>query len=104
MRYYFIVVSQDFLFHQEPIEEIMRERINHYNALKKEIDFCVTKDLGFLVDNELSYIRQAVTKPSAAIISLNPRFIDWLKLRVQYGMKGSFFSASEKRRDCFFPK
>lgn len=96
MRHYFIIVSQDFLFHQEPVEEIIRERINHYNALKKEIDFYVTQDLGFLDSNELKSVRQAVIKPSIAVISLNPKFIDWLKLRIQYGVKGSFMSFAMK--------
>lgn len=102
MRYYFIAVSQDFLFHQEPIEEIIRERINHYNSLKKEIDFYVTKDLGFLSSDELKYIQREIVKPPAAIISLNPRFIDWLKLRIQYGVKGSFVSLSVKHPNSLF--
>lgn len=102
MRYYFIVVSQDFLFHQEPVEEIIRERINHYNALKKEIDFCVTKDLGFLDNSELTYIRKTIAKPSVAVISLNSKFIDWLKLRIQYGVKGSFTSSSLKEVNSLF--
>lgn len=97
MRYYFIVASQDFLFHQEPIEEIIRERIGHYHALKKEIDFYVTKDLAFLSSDKLEYIRQEIVKPPAAIISSNPRFIDWLKLRIQYGVKGTFVSYSVNR-------
>lgn len=101
-RYYFIVVSKDFLFHQEPIEEIIRERINHYNALKKEIDFCVTTKLEFLNSDTLEYVKHNLVKPSAAIISLNPRFIDWLKLRIQYGIKGSFVSSTVKQYNCLF--
>lgn len=102
MRYYFLVASQDFLFYQEPIEEILRERIRHYKSIKKDIDFGFTTNLDFLDDPELNYIKENLIKPSAAVVSLNPKFIDWLKLRVQYGMKGSFISSSLKRYDSLF--
>lgn len=101
-RYYFIVASQDFLFCQEPVEEIIRERMSHYNALKKDIDFCVTTDLGFLAIDELQGVKQKINKPLAAIISLNPRFVDWLKLRIQYGIKGSFISSDDWLRSKMF--
>lgn len=92
IRYYFLVASQDFLFSQEPIEEILRERLRHYDALKKDIDFCLTTNLSFLMKPDLLSLREELIKPSAAIISLNPQFINWLKLRVHYGICGSFLS------------
>ena len=92
-HYYFIVASRDFLFCQEPVEEIIRERMSHYNALRKDIDFCVTTNLGFLAGDDLQNIKRKINKPLVAIISLNPRFINWLKLRIQYGIKGSFISS-----------
>lgn len=92
IQYYFLVASQDFLLYQEPIEEILRERINHYKNLNKDIDFGVTTNLSFLNDPDLKYIKIQLLKPSAAIISLNPKFIDWLKLRIHYAIKGSFLS------------
>lgn len=95
VRYYFLVASQDFLLYQEPIEEILRERIRHYRAIKKDIDFCFTTNLDFLNISDIKYIRSSLTKPSAALISLNPKFIDWLKLRIQYGVKGSFLGSSD---------
>ena len=94
IRYYFLVASKDFLFYQEPIEEILRERIKHYYALKKEIDFGITTNLDFLNTPDLEIVRKQLTKPSAAVISLNPRFIDWLKLRIHYAVTGSFTSSS----------
>ena len=97
IRYYFLIASQDFLFYQEPVEEILRERMNHYSALNKEIDFFATVNLDFLNRPDLEFVKQKLTKPSAAIISLNPKFIDWLKLRVQYGIKGSFVSSDIKK-------
>nr|AYR05955.1 hypothetical protein [Lithothamnion sp.] len=94
IQYYFLVASQDFLLYQEPIEEILRERINHYKNLNKDIDFAFTTNLSFLDDPDLKYIKKQLLKPSAAIISRNPQFINWLKLRIHYAIKGSFLSAS----------
>ncbi len=94
IQYYFLVASQDFLLYQEPIEEILRERINHYKNLNKDIDFGVTINLSFLDDPDLKYVKKQLLKPSAAIISLNPQFINWLKLRIHYAITGSFLSAS----------
>lgn len=94
IRYYFLVASKDFLFYQEPIEEILRERIKHYRTLKKEIDFGITTDLDFLNVPDLENVKKQLVKPSVAVISLNPRFIDWLKLRTHYAIKGSFLSSS----------
>lgn len=94
IRYYFFVATQDFLLHQEPIEEILRERISHYRNLQKNIDFCITSNLSFLNTPELEFVKKQLVKPGVAIISLNPRFIDWLKLRVTYGIKGTFCSIS----------
>lgn len=91
IRYYFLVATQDFLLRQEPIEEILRERIRHYKNLQKDIDFCLTTDLCFLNSPDLEVVKRQLTKPGIAIISLNPRFIDWLKLRIHYAIKGSFF-------------
>lgn len=93
-RYYFLIASKDFLFFQEPIEEILRERIRHYFSINKNIDFCLTTDLNFLEASSLKPIKNNLVKPSAAIVSLNPKFIDWLKLRVHYGITGSFTSSS----------
>lgn len=102
IRYYFLIASQDFLFIQEPVEEILRERIKHYHALKKEIDFGLTTDLEFLNSPDLKIIKQQLIKPSAAIVSLNPKFIDWLKLRIHYAIKGSFVSPSVQKYNTIF--
>lgn len=93
IRYYFLLASKDFLLYQEPIEEILRERIRHYHTIKKNIDFCFTTNLDFLSFSDLQHIEKDLAIPSAAIISSNPKFIDWLKLRMQYGVKGTFVSS-----------
>jgi len=102
VRYYFLVASQDFLFYQEPVEEILRERIKHYYTIDKDIDFGLTTDLDFLDAPDLYSIKKQLIKPSAAIISLNPKFIDWLKLRIHYAVTGSFISSSVRDYNKLF--
>jgi hypothetical protein len=93
IRHYFLIATRDFFLYQEPIEEILRERIRHYNNLEKDIDFCLTANLSFLNSPDLRIIEKQLIKPSVAIVSLNPKFIDWLKLRTNYAIKGSFMSS-----------
>ena len=104
IRYYFLVASLDFLLYQEPIEEILRERIKHYYAIKKDIDFYFTTNLIFLDQPDLKHLKKKLYKPSAAVISLNPKFINWLKLRVHYGVKGSFLSANQQYTELLLSK
>lgn len=94
IRYYFLLATQDFLLRQEPIEEILRERIRHYKSLNKDIDFWVTNDLSVLDGVSLGIVKKQLTKPSIAIVSLNSKFIDWLKLRIHYVFKGSYVTSS----------
>lgn len=94
IRYYFLLATQDFLLRQEPIEEILRERIRHYKSLNKDIDFWLTTDLSFLDIVSLGIVKKQLVKPSVAIVSLNPKFIDWLKLRIHYAFKGSYVTSS----------
>lgn len=98
-RYYFLIASTDFLFFQEPIEEILRERIRYYFFIGKNIDFCLTTNLDFLDAPSLKQIQESIVKPSAAVVSLNPKFIDWLKLRIHYGITGSFVSSSFQEKN-----
>lgn len=104
IRYYFLIASQDFLFFQEPVEEILRERMKHYNLLKKEIDFGLTTNLDFLNQPDLKNIKSQLMKPSAAIISLNPKFINWLKLRMHYVIIGSFVTSSVRQYNSLSSK
>ena len=101
-RYYFLIASKQFLLHQEPVEEVLRERLRYYSYIKKEVDFYFTTNLDFLENADLVHLKQSLTLPSAAIISLDPQFIDWLKLRIQYGIQGSFVSSSVKISNNLF--
>ena len=92
--YYFAIASQDFLLNEEPIEEILRERTNHYESINKYIDFWFITNPLFINASSMSQIKKQLLKPSAAIISLNPRFIQWLKLRLVFVITGNFQSPS----------
>lgn len=93
--YYFAIASQDFLLHEEPVEEVLRERIDHYQNIQKIIDFWLVMNPSFVNAPEMTKIKKQLTKPSAAIISENKIFINWLKLRLGFVIVGEFRSPSE---------
>jgi hypothetical protein len=93
-RYYFAIASQDFLLNEEPVEEVLRERINHYKSIKKIIDFWLVMNPSFVHAPEMIKIKKQLIKPSAAIISEDRTFINWLKLRLGFVLVGEFMSPS----------
>nr|YP_010873092.1 Ycf54 [Nemalion vermiculare]WGV34442.1 Ycf54 [Nemalion vermiculare] len=94
--YYFAIASQDFLLHEEPLEEVLRERINHYKNIEKVIDFWLIVNPEFINATEMASIKKQLTKPSAAILSHNKTFIEWLKLRFGFVITGEFESPSNE--------
>ncbi len=93
--YYYVLASQKFLLEEEPLEEVLRERTRDYQEKNKAIDFWLVKQPAFLEAPELAEIKAKCPQPSAAIISTNPQFITWLKLRLEYVIKGEFQAPSE---------
>lgn len=98
--YYYILASQKFLLEEEPFEEVLRERTNDYQEKKKEIDFWLVKQPAFLASPELAEVKAKCPQPSVAVISTNHQFITWLKLRLEYVIKGEFESPSESIPDA----
>lgn len=92
--YYYILASQRFLLQEEPLEEVLKERTRHYHEQEKEIDFWLVKQPAFLQTREMAQIKAKCPQPSAAIISTNPQFITWLKLRLEYVLTGQFQAPS----------
>nr|YP_010336601.1 hypothetical protein MW557_pgp087 [Rhodospora sordida]UNJ15007.1 hypothetical protein [Rhodospora sordida] len=88
--YYFTVASKQFLLEEEPVEEILRERLYFYQKNNIPVDFWLTQNSSILGMPELSSIKSSVKSDLAAIISTNPHFINWLKLRLQYVFTGTF--------------
>lgn len=93
-NYYFAVASKSFFLDQEPIEEILRERVNYYRNSNKEIDFWFILDPDFSFTSEERNNSQRSEKSLAAIVSLDQEFIKWLKLRTVFVSIGNFQSTS----------
>ena len=92
--YYYVLASQKFLLVEEPLEEVLKERRRDYTEKNKEIDFWLVLQPAFLEAPEMSAIKAKCPQPAAAIISTNPQFITWLKLRLEYVLTGEFSTPS----------
>ncbi|MDX2216423.1 MAG: DUF2488 family protein [Oculatellaceae cyanobacterium bins.114] len=93
--YHYVLTSQKFLLEEEPIEEVLRERTRYYHEQEKEIDFWLVTQPAFLEAPELAAVKAQCPQPAAAIISTNPQFITWLKLRLEFVLTGEFQSPSD---------
>nr|YP_009510967.1 hypothetical protein [Hydropuntia rangiferina]AXI96640.1 hypothetical protein [Hydropuntia rangiferina]UAD87323.1 hypothetical protein [Hydropuntia rangiferina] len=91
-EYYFAIASKNFLMNEEPIEEILRERTNHYKNIKKDIDFWFITNRNLIKSLNLNTIQDKLSADYAAIISLDPKFIQWIKLRIGFVAIGKFKS------------
>nr|QCI04855.1 hypothetical protein [Bornetia secundiflora] len=93
-NYYFALATQNFLINEEPIEEILRERILYYKNFKKNIDFWFVMNPDFLQNSHIDNFNYNKSSSYAAIVSSNPKFIQWLKLRIGFVATGYFKSES----------
>lgn len=93
--YHYALASQRFLFEEEPLDEVFKERYRNYEENNKEVDFWLVKQPAFIESPALKTIKAKCPQPCAAIISTNPQFIQWLKLRLEYVAVGEFESPSE---------
>lgn len=93
--YHYVLASQTFLLEEEPIDEVIRERTRNYQEREKEIDFWVVKQPAFLEAPEMNAIKNQCPQPAVAIISTDPQFITWLKLRLEYVIVGEFQGPSD---------
>ncbi len=92
--YYYLVASQKFLREEEDLDEVFNERIRNYQEQKKEIDFWFIDRPAFLDAPELASVKAKVPLPATAIVSTNPQFITWLKLRLEFVATGEFQAPS----------
>ncbi len=93
--YYYVLTSQKFLLEEEPFEEVLRERTRNYHENEKEIDFWLVKQPAFIDAPTMAEVKAQVPQPCVAVISTNENFINWLKLRLEYVIKGQFEAPSE---------
>lgn len=89
-KYYFVLASQEFLISKEPLEEVLRERIQYYCKTKKRIDFWLLPSPEFLEAESFKGLKNKFPQECLAIVSTNKLFITWLKLRLNNVFVGEF--------------
>ena len=99
--YYFVAASEEFLTVEEPIEEILKERIRNYKENNKEIDFWLLKNPSFLQTNQFVDLKAKSPSPPAAILSTDKKFITFLKLRLEFVAVGEFEFPNAEITDPF---
>ncbi len=97
--YYFVLASDRFLCEEEPLEEVLRERLNHYKSQEKAVDFWLVRQPAFLEAPALKSYKDQCPQPAAAIISTNQQFVTWLKLRLEFVLVGEFEGPTEAIAD-----
>jgi len=88
--YFFIAASEKFLTVEEPIEEILKERIRNYKENNKAIDFWLLKNPSFLQITKFVDLKAKIPSPPAAVLSTDKKFITFLKLRLEFVAVGEF--------------
>ncbi|MFZ0408457.1 MAG: MgPME-cyclase complex family protein [Cyanobium sp.] len=92
--FHFIAASEAFLCEEEPLEEVLRERVRNYTENQRAIDFWLVRRPAFLEAVELRDLSRDVPRPAAAVISTDEKFIVFLKLRLEFVVRGSFEAPS----------
>ena len=88
--YFFVVASEKFLTVEEPIEEILKERMRNYKENNKEIDFWLLKNPSFLQTNQFADLKAKIPSTPAVVLSTDKKFITFLKLRLEFVAVGEF--------------
>jgi hypothetical protein len=93
-RYHFVAASRKFLVDEEPLAEVLRERVRNYGEKDKTIDFWLVEHPAFLEAAELAATAASVPRPAAAVVSTDEKFITFMKLRLEFVAEGSFEAPS----------
>ena len=88
--YFFVAASEKFLTVEEPIQEILKERIRNYEENNKEINFWLLKNPSLLHTTKFNDLKAKIPSPPAAILSTDKKFITFLKLRLEFVVVGEF--------------
>ena len=99
--YFFVAASDKFLTVEEPLEEILKERMRNYQENNKEIDFWLLKNPSFLQTNQFIDLKAKIPSPTAAVVSTDKKFITFLKLRLEFVAVGEFECPSAEITDPF---
>ncbi len=92
--YHFCLASRRFLLEEEPFAEVLKERTRNYHEREKEIDFWLVEQPAFLEAPEFAEVKAKCPQPAVAIVSTDPKFITWLRLRLEYVITGQFEAPS----------
>ncbi len=88
--YHYVAASEHFLCQEEPLEEVLRERSEHYQTQGKTVDFWLVRQPAFLEEEPVKACSTAVPRPAAAVVSTDGKFIDFMKLRLEWVARGDF--------------
>ena len=89
-KYFFVAASEKFLTIEEPLEEILKERIRNYKENSKEIDFWLLKKPSFLQTTQFADLKAKIPFTPAVVLSTDKKFITFLKLRLEFVAVGEF--------------
>ena len=99
--YFFVAASEKFLTVEEPIQEILKERIRNYKENNKEIDFRLLINPSFLQTTQFVDLKSKIPSPPAAVLSTDKKFITFLKLRLEFVAVGEFECPNAEITDPF---
>ena len=88
--YFFVAASEKFLTVEEPLDEILKERMRNYKENNKEIDFWLLKNPSFLQTTQFADLKTKITSTPAVVLSTDKKFITFLKLRLEFVAVGEF--------------
>ncbi len=89
-KYFFVAASEKFLTIEEPLDEILKERMRNYKENNKEIDFWLLKNPSFLKTTQFADLKAKIPSTPAVVLSTDKKFITFLKLRLEFVAVGEF--------------
>ena len=88
--YFVVAASEKFLTVEEPLDEILTERMRTYKENNKEIDFWLLKNPSFLQTTQFADLKAKIPSTPAVVLSTDKKFITFLKLRLEFVAVGEF--------------
>ena len=99
--YFFVAASEKFLTLEEPLDEILKERMRNYKENNKEVDFWLLKNPSFLQTTQFADLKAKIPSTPAVVLSTDKKFITFLKLRLEFVAVGEFECPSAEITDPF---
>ena len=99
--YFFVAASEKFLTVEEPLDEILKERVRNYKENNKEIDFWLLKNPSFLQTTHFAELKPKIPSTPAVVLSTDKKFITFLKLRLEFVAVGEFECPNAEITDPF---